>query len=118
MPIAQIPPQVQKNIDLPIDAIAEFCERWQIVELALFGSVLRDDFHPNSDVDVLISFSEQAKTTLFDLVRMQVELVTIFQREVDLVLKDGIEASRNHLRKQEILSSAIVVYEQRNTVLT
>jgi uncharacterized protein len=116
MTIAQIPPQVQQNIDLPLTEIADFCDRWQIVEFALFGSVLRDDFRPDSDVDVLISLSKQAKTTLFDLVRMQEELIAIFHREVDLVLRDGIEASRNHIRKRAILSSAVVVYEQRNTV--
>jgi predicted nucleotidyltransferase len=118
MLIAQIPPQVQQNIVLPIAEIIKFCDRWQIIEFALFGSVLRDDFRPDSDVDVLISLSKEAKTTLFDLVRMQEELITIFKREVDLVLREGIERSANYLRREAILSSAVVVYEQRNTVLT
>lgn len=110
--------QIQKNIDLPIAAIAAFCDRWQIVEFALFGSVLRDDFRPDSDIDVLITQGENAKISLFNVVNMQKELVVIFHRSVDLVFKDGVISSLNYLRKQEILSTAVTVYEQRKTVTT
>jgi uncharacterized protein len=116
MPLMQLPPQVSLNIDLPLAEIAAFCDRWQIAEFALFGSVLRNDFREDSDVDVLISLNDDATTTLFDLVNMTEELKIIFQRQVDLVLRDGIEASRNYLRKQAILSSALTIYEQRETI--
>ena len=99
-----------KNIELPTDQITEFCQRWQITEFALFGSVLRDDFRPDSDIDVLVTFSSEAHHTLFDLVHMENELKEICQRDVDLVSRRGIEQSLNYLRRHEILSSAQVIY--------
>ena len=99
-----------KNIELPIDKITEFCERWKIQEFALFGSVLRSDFNPNSDIDVLVNFSSDNSWTLFDYVDMQDELKVIFGRKVDLVSKKGIERSQNYLRKNHIIGSAKVIY--------
>lgn len=90
--------------------IADFCERWQVAELALFGSVLRNDFGPDSDVDVMVSFDEDAKRTLFDMGYMEEELEAMFGRRVDLVSKRGIETSRNYLRREVILESAEVIY--------
>ena len=90
--------------------ITDFCERWQVTELALFGSALRDDFGPDSDVDVLVSFDEDAVRTLFDLSHMEEELESMFGRQVDLISRRGIEASRNHLRRRAILKSAEVIY--------
>ena len=87
-----------------------FCQRWQIDELALFGSVLRDDFRPDSDIDILVQFNPESHHTLFDMVRMKEELQRIFGRDVDLVSRRGIEASRNYLRKNAILKSAEVIY--------
>lgn len=101
------------NIKISIDyeKIAEFCQRWNITELALFGSVLRDDFQPeSSDIDVLVSFAQDAHWTLFDLVDMEEDIQAIFQRKVDLVSRRGIERSQNHLRRQAILTSAKVIY--------
>ncbi len=98
------------RIGIPSDRIAVFCERWQVTELALFGSVLRDDFGPGSDVDVLVAFSEDARHSLFDLVRMEEELKNIFGREVDLVERVGVERSRNYLRRRAILESAETIY--------
>ncbi|MDE0434170.1 MAG: nucleotidyltransferase family protein [Bryobacterales bacterium] len=98
------------HIDIPPDEIAAFCKRWQITELALFGSVLRDDFGPDSDVDVLVQFGEEARHTLFELDDMELELEEIFGREVDLVSRRGVEASRNYIRRKAILNSAQVIY--------
>ncbi|MCY3729003.1 MAG: nucleotidyltransferase family protein [Nitrospira sp.] len=98
------------HIDIPRDEIASFCKRWQVTELALFGSVLRDDFGPDSDVDVLARFEEEARHTLFDLDRMEEELTTIFGRKVDLVSWRGVEQSQNYIRRKAILGSAEVVY--------
>jgi uncharacterized protein len=99
-------------MQIPIDqeTITAFCRRWHVAELAVFGSVLRDDFDAESDVDVLVSFLPDATPTLFDMVRMQRELEAILGREVDLVSRRGIEESRNPLRKREILNSAEVIY--------
>ena len=98
--------------DLHIDdqAVESFCKRWKIRELALFGSVLRDDFHKDSDVDVLVTFQNDARWTLFDHVDMQDELASILGRRVDLVSRRGIEASRNSHRRSMILDSAEVIY--------
>lgn len=98
------------QIDIPSERIATFCERWRITRLALFGSVLREDFGPDSDVDVLAGFDETAHHTLFDMDRMENELGDIFGREVDLVSWRGIERSSNYLRRNAILQSAELVY--------
>jgi predicted nucleotidyltransferase len=93
------------------DRIESFCSKWKISQLALFGSVLRDDFGPESDIDVLVTFAPDARWTLFDLSDMEDDLAAIFGRQVDLVSKRGIEQSRNPLRKEQILSSAQVIYD-------
>lgn len=99
------------KLSLPQEKIAAFCRKWNVSEFALFGSVLRDDFRPDSDVDVLVSFpSYDATPSLFDHVDMQDELVEIFGRSVDLLTRGGVEDSRNPIRKRAILESARVVY--------
>lgn len=98
------------NIDLPKDKIAEFCKKWKIREFSIFGSVLREDFQPDSDIDVLVTFSEDAKHTLFDMVHMKEEIEQIFGRKVDLVSRRGVESSRNYLRKEAILGTAEAIY--------
>ena len=101
------------KIRIPKTKIAQFCKRWNVSEFALFGSVLRPDFRPESDVDILISFLPDAHVTLFDMARMQAELQTIFKREVDLISKRGVENSRNYLRRKNILNSAQVIHVAR-----
>lgn len=96
-----------KKITVPKDKIRDFCRRWKVVEFALFGSVLREDFHQDSDIDVLVTFSANAQHSLFDIACMEEELGTIFGRRVDLVEKAGI---RNPFRRCEILKSLEVVY--------
>lgn len=97
-------------IQLPHHQIQSFCRKWQIAELSLFGSAVRDDFESDSDIDMLVTFLPEAEWTLFDHVNMQAELETMFERDVDLVSRRGIERSRNQIRRQEILSSARVIY--------
>lgn len=98
------------HITTPKDKIEGFCRRWKIVEFSLFGSVLRDDFRPDSDVDVMIGFADDAEWSLLDHVRMQDELKTILGRDVDLVTRKGVESSRNYIRRKMILASAEVLY--------
>lgn len=102
-------------IDLPMEKVAEFCARWQVIEFALFGSALRDDFCPDSDIDVMVQFHPEAHPTLFDLAYMEDELKVLLQRDVDLVARKGIETSRNYLRRQAILSSVQVIYGTRSS---
>ena len=94
---------------LPIDnkKIADFCNRWKITEFSLFGSVLREDFRADSDVDVLVTFQPQAEWSLWDLAEMQEDLEKIFGRSVDLVEKDAL---RNPFRRHSILSTREVFY--------
>lgn len=101
------------HIDIPKERIAEFCKKWKIREFALFGSVLRDDFRSDSDIDVLATFEEDAGHSLFDMVHMEEELEAIFKRGVDLVSRRGLESSQNYIRKNAILSTASTVYEER-----
>lgn len=103
----------QTQIPLPLEQIADFCRRRQIAEFALFGSVLREDFPPDSDVDVLVSFAPDSRWGLFALYEMEEELKVIFGRNVDLVGRRGIETSRNHIRRKAILESAQVVHVAR-----
>lgn len=98
---------VFNDVIVPYDRIAEFCKRWQISEFALFRSILRDDFRPQSDIDVLVTFAPDAPHSLFDLVRMENELSAIFGRNIDLVEKAAL---RNPFRRQEILRSSRVIY--------
>ncbi|MBX3433306.1 MAG: nucleotidyltransferase family protein [Pirellulales bacterium] len=100
---------VAKRIEalIPKGGLSDIAERWQIVELSLFGSVLRDDFGPASDVDVLVSFEPSAPWSLWDLVRLQDELGELLGREIDLVEAEGL---RNPYRRQHILSGKQTIY--------
>lgn len=90
--------------------IEAFCQRWQVSEFALFGSVLREDFRPDSDVDVLVTFFPHVHWGLTETMQMQEELESLFGRKVDLIIKSAIERSQNWIRKQHILQSAQVLY--------
>ena len=92
---------------LPQCEIDSFCRRWKIHELSLFGSVLRDDFGPASDIDVLVSFDDDAQWSLWDFTTMQDELGALFGRKVDLVERDGL---KNPFRRARILQTRRVVY--------
>lgn len=96
---------------LPKTGLEEFCRRWQIDELSVFGSVLREDFDDNSDIDVLVDFSPGAEWSLFDLITMQDELEEIMGRDVDLLSRKGVSESHNSIRREAILSSARTVYK-------
>jgi predicted nucleotidyltransferase len=90
--------------------IADFCQRWKVVELALFGSALRADFNPASDIDLLVSFAPGADWSLLDHMQMQQELRALFGREVDLISRRALERSPNWLRRREILGTAQVIF--------
>jgi uncharacterized protein len=107
---------MRSAIELPMLKITEFCHRWQVTEFALFGSVLRDDFRPDSDIDVMVQFHPEAHPTFSTLDKMETELKMIFDRDIDLITRQGIESSRNYLRRHEILSSAQVIYATRSTI--
>ncbi|HJR81959.1 MAG TPA: nucleotidyltransferase family protein [Anaerolineales bacterium] len=96
--------------------IVRFCQRWQVRELALFGSALRPDFKPASDVDVLISFQETANWGLFDHVQLRLDLESIFQCKVDLVTRRALEQTRNGILRERILNTARVMSTDNEAV--
>lgn len=102
--------KINGTLNLSDETLEAFCRRWKIREFALFGSVLREDFGPDSDVDVLVSFDQEARWDLFDIVDMQGELAVIFGRKVDLLDREAVEKSRNPFRRRGILSNTRVVY--------
>jgi len=95
------------RIDVPMDMIEAFCRKWRVRELSLFGSVLGEDFRPDSDVDVLVDLEPGHGLTLYDWLDMIEELRSLFGRDVDLVAKKGL---KNPFRRKEILSTAEVIY--------
>ncbi len=95
------------KIDMKEDAVAAFCRKWHIAELSFFGSVLRDDFGPDSDIDVLVSLAPTAECDLFDWMEMRRELEALFGRPVDLVEKSTL---RNPYRRKAILAGSKVIY--------
>jgi uncharacterized protein len=100
----------QPQIHIPLKQIEDFCRRWKVKELALFGSVLREDFRPDSDVDFLVTFEQESRWSLFDMIDMQDELREILGREVDLVERRAVERSENYIRRRHILQSVEPVY--------
>lgn len=89
----------------------QFCRRWSISQLALFGSILREDFGPDSDIDILVTFAPEAEWGLLDHVQMELELADLLGRPVDLLSRRAVERSQNPLRRREILESAQVVFD-------
>jgi predicted nucleotidyltransferase len=102
-----------RNLGLSGQEISGFCQRWRITEFALFGSVLRDDFDAESDLDILVAFAPDADWSLLDHVRMEQELEALLGRKVDLLSRRSVERSHNWLRRREILDTAEVVYASR-----
>lgn len=97
----------EPHIDIPMDKISDFCRRWKVMEFALIGSVLREDFRPDSDIDVLLSFEENAGWSLYEVVDMKDELKVLFGREIDLIEK---EAVRNPYRLRWMCMDKEVLY--------
>lgn len=93
------------------EEVANWCERWGVCEIALFGSVLREDFGPHSDVDVLVTFAPGPTPGLFGIVRMERELAQLFGRRVDVLIRSAVENSRNRIRRRAILHAARVIHE-------
>lgn len=98
------------QIQLPQQAIATFCQQWQIKEMALFGSVLREDFRPDSDIDVMVTFESDVAWGLLELARMKRELQALLGRDIDLLTKASIEQSPNWIRQRDILDTAQIIY--------
>ena len=100
--------KLQKNgIFLEYNDVLKLCEKYFIIELSIFGSSIREDFSQNSDVDILVSFDQNSKTTLFDIIELENEFTKLLGREVDIVEKESL---KNPIRKNKILSSREIIY--------
>ena len=93
-------------IELPAAVLADFCRRWKITRLEIFGSALREDFGPKSDIDLLVEFAAEAEISLLDWAKCQRELSKLFRRRVDLGPRDCLKP----LIRDEVLASAKVIY--------
>jgi uncharacterized protein len=98
------------NILIPRDEIAVICGRWGVAELSLFGSALRGDFRPESDIDLLVRFLPGEEHGLLAFSRMQRELEAIFGRPVDLVAERAVERSENRIKRRHILETKVVIH--------
>jgi uncharacterized protein len=98
------------GIDFSSEKIADFCRHWKIIEMAVFGSIVRKDFRPDSDIDLLVTYAPEAEWTLLDHVEMQDELQALLGRKVDLISRRGIENSRNRIRRDAILKDSETIY--------
>jgi predicted nucleotidyltransferase len=102
--------RINPHLDVTDEQIAAYCRRWSIVRFELFGSVLRDDFRDDSDVDVLVTFAPDVERGIREMRMMTDELRTMFGRPVDLVVRELVESSENYIRRRSILNSAQSVY--------
>lgn len=98
------------QIGVSKDKVETFCRRNHIRSLAFFGSVLRDDFGPNSDVDVLVEFEQGQEPDLMEIVAVENELSEILGHKVDMVERQSVEKSENYIRQRHILQSMEAVY--------
>ena len=110
--LTQLDTKIQQRLGLSAAEIAAFCQRWHIAEMALFGSILRENFRADSDIDFLIDFLPQAQQGLLTLAKIKHELEAFLERRADIALKQSIETSENWIRRNEILRTAQVIYEQ------
>src|SRR5512140_3248545 len=101
------------GIDIPEEAIADFCRRHRIVRFDLFGSILRDDFRPESDIDVLVEFEAEHSVGLLQMADIELELSQLLGRKVDLVERKAVESSENYIRRRHVLQSAEPLYVAR-----
>ena len=104
---------VAPGLNRPAEQVDAFCKKWRVQELSLFGSVLREDFRPDSDVDVLVTFLPGAAWGFAEVADMEAELGRLLRRRVDLVERKAVERSENYIRRRAILRTAERVYVAR-----
>ena len=98
------------SLGVPADKVADFCQRWKISSLGVFGSAVRGELRPGSDIDLLVTFQPDADWTMFDHFTMEEQLSGLFGREVDLVSIRALEENQNPIYRRQILDSARQIY--------
>jgi predicted nucleotidyltransferase len=99
-----------RRIEISKERVEEFCRRNHIRSLSLFGSTLREDFRPDSDIDILVEFEQGQEPSLMKIAEIENELSAIIGRKVDLVERKGVERSENYIRRRHILQSLETIY--------
>ena len=109
----QLDLEIESRLDLPLAKIIAFCQHWQISELAAYGSILREDFRPESEIDLLIQFTPQAAQGLLTLAKVKHALESYSNRNIHIAIKESVENSSNLFRRAENLNTAQVIYAER-----
>ena len=108
----ELNPQLQERLGLSEEEIAQFCQQWQITEMALFGSILKEKYPSTSDIDIMICLEPEARHGLLALAAIKHELEDRTGRQIDIAIKESVENSENWIRRQDILNTAQLIYEQ------
>ncbi|QHU99070.1 nucleotidyltransferase family protein [Synechocystis sp. CACIAM 05] len=103
---------LEKRLGVSFQILCQFCQQHKITELSVFGSILREDFNVNSDIDLLVKFDPNAHISLMDMIKIEDEFKRLLRRNIDLVSKKAIENSKNWIRRQNILDNAEIIYVQ------
>ena len=103
---------IQKRLGISFPILCEFCQQHKITELSVFGSILREDFNLDSDIDLLVKFDPNAHISLMDMIKIENKLKILLRRNIDLVSKKAIENSKNWIRRQNILNNSEIIYVQ------
>lgn len=101
---------IRSRLGISDEALGEFCRKWKIVRLELFGSALREDFTPDSDIDLLVTFDLDAHWSLMDFIGVELELSKLIGREVEMSERKAVEKSENYIRRRRILGSAVTMF--------
>ena len=104
--------QIEKRLGITLNRLFLLCQKWGIREMALFGSVLREDFHKDSDIDFLISFESNVPQGLLTISKLKYELESLLNYPIDIAIKDSLKTSDNYIRSREILTTAYTIYEK------
>lgn len=106
-----------RHQSVPEDVIRDFCRKWNLKSFRFYGSIMRDDFRPDSDIDVMVEFSPDAKPSFFDISTMQEELEALLCRKVDLADRRSVDRSENYIRRKGMLSGKPPVLRQISYLL-
>lgn len=109
--LENIKKKIESRLGVSLEIIFGFCQRFQIKQLALFGSILRDDFTVDSDIDFLITLSSDVELNWSFFELMETELKNLVNRDIDIIFKENLERSSNWIKKKEIFTTAEVIYE-------
>ena len=104
--------RIERRLGISFQILDQFCQKYKITELSVFGSILREDFNFDSDIDLLIKFDPKAHISLMDMIKIENEFKILLKRNIDLVSKKAIENSKNWIRRQNILDNAEIIYVQ------